>query len=87
MGGDVSGKCRRGTLVNQRHCTSSKHLVTHLIGFVYLIGGPGSILNIVLLHLGTNFRTGSNVARRLQVRREEEREAATSKLGESAIKA
>lgn len=39
--------------------------VTHLIGSVYLRGSPSSVLYIVLLHLGTNFWTGSNVTCRL----------------------
>lgn len=38
---------------------------THLIGSVYLRGSPSSVLHIVLLHLGTNFWTGSDVTCRL----------------------
>ena len=41
-------------------------LVTHLIGFIYLSGSPSSILYIVLLHLGTDFRAGSDVTCRLK---------------------
>lgn len=43
--------------------------VTHLIGSVYLRGSPSSVLHIVLLHLGTNFWTGSNVTCRLVEKR------------------
>lgn len=49
--------------------------LTHLIGSIYLSGSPGSILHIVLLHLGTDFGTGSDVARRLEEKgKTEERE-------------
>lgn len=39
--------------------------VTHLIGSVDLRGGPSSVLHVVLLHLGTDFGTGSDVTCRL----------------------
>lgn len=44
--------------------------VTHLIGSIYLSGSPGSILHIVLLHLGTNLWAGSDVACRLEGKKE-----------------
>lgn len=69
--------------------------VTHLIGSIYLSGSPGSVLHIVLLHLGTNFWTGSNVTCRLEEKKRgrrgkgqnRERGVLISKLGETAIKA
>lgn len=41
--------------------------VTHLIGSVYLRGSPSGVLHIVLLHLGADFRAGSDVTCRLEV--------------------
>ena len=72
--------------------------LTHLIGSIYLRGSPSSVLHIVLLHLGTNFWTGSDVTCRLEGKKrkgeEEEVKERTggrgvliSKLGETAIKA
>lgn len=40
--------------------------VTHLIGSVYLRGSPSGVLHIVLLHLGADFRAGSDVTCRLE---------------------
>lgn len=40
--------------------------VTHLVSSIYLGGGPSGVLHIVLLHLGTNFWTGSDVTCRLR---------------------
>ena len=40
--------------------------MTHLIGPVYLSGSPGGVLHIVLLHLGTNLWTCSDVTCRLE---------------------
>lgn len=51
----------------------TKLLETHLVGSVYLISGPSSILDIVFLHLGTDFRTGSNVTCRLKKKTENTR--------------
>lgn len=74
--------------------TRKRH-VTHLIGSVNLRSSPSSILHVVLLHLGTNFRTGSDVTCRLVEKREGRgghrenrgRGVPISKLGETAIKA
>lgn len=57
---------------------------THLIGSVNLIGGPGSVLDVVLLHLGTDFGAGSDVARRLEgvkKKRKEKRKKKRSQVG------
>lgn len=50
--------------VDAKVMTRKRH-VTHLIGSVYLRCRPSSVLHVVLLHLGTNFRTGSDVTCRL----------------------
>lgn len=59
------GKRKTMFFQRERH-PSRQSLLTHLIGSVYFSGSPSSILHIVLLHLGTNFRTGSDVTCRLE---------------------
>lgn len=60
---------------------------THLIGSVYLRGSPSSVLHIVLLHLGTNFRTGSDVTCRLKKGKEGKGKTSTAheRTGESNV--
>lgn len=59
-------------------------------------GSPCSVLHVVLLHLGTNFWTGSDVTCRLEEKQRRGRRrkgenrgrgVLISKLGETAIKA